>query len=373
MKRDFTRLKCLFLIFLYILSVFIYSSAGVIKAAAMGADTVFEPYEAADAEAVAEGVKISSRLYELFFGKPTKKEADSELLLYPGGSVFGVLIDEVGATVCGNSSTEKLHTGDRITSINGSPVGDARDIEAAVRESGGKAIELEVVRKGALIKLSVTPTLKDGEYKLGATLRSHTAGIGTITYIDPNTLRFGGLGHAVTDSENGGLVTVESGLALGVVLGGCKRGEVGRAGELVGVLNRNRCGNIFANTECGVFGVLSELPTYATEPMRVAKRCEVKTGEAEIISTVSNGKRQTYKIEIEEIDYESDSTKSFKIKVTDPTLIALTGGIVRGMSGSPIIQNGKLVGAVTHVLVANPTEGYGIFIENMPSVTHNAN
>ncbi len=371
MKRGFTRAKSLLLILLYILSIFIYSGTGIIKASATESAEAYAPCPSCEVDKLSADVKISSRFYELLFGKATNKKEDGELMLYPGGSVFGVLIDEVGATVCGACTAEKLRTGDRIISANGKPVADARDIEETVRASGGAAIELEVMRSGTLLKLSVTPTLKDGEYKLGATLRSQTAGIGTITFIDPNTHLFGGLGHGVTDSENGSLVTVEAGSALGVVLGGCKRGEAGRAGELVGVLNRNRCGNIFINTECGIFGILSELPSYATEPMQVAPRGEVHKGEAEIISTVSNGKRQTYKIEIEDIDYESESSKSFKIKVTDPTLIALTGGIVRGMSGSPIIQDGKLVGAVTHVMVADPTEGYGIFIENMLSAAQN--
>ena len=150
-------------------------------------------------------------------------------------------------------------------------------------------------------------------------------------------------------------------------LGGVTRGEIGKPGELSGILNKKHLGEVAINSECGVFGVLDSFDTQSREALPVGKKSELHRGEAEIISTVKNGKRQSYKIEITEIDKSSTGSKSFKIKVTDPTLITITGGIVRGMSGSPIIQDGKLVGAVTHVLVANPTEGYGIFIENMLS------
>ena len=156
-----------------------------------------------------------------------------------------------------------------------------------------------------------------------------------------------------------------SGVACTVTLGACKKGMPGKAGEFSGIINRNTIGSIYKNTECGVFGKLEALPKASPEALPIARKASVKCGEAEIISTVKNGKTATYKIEITDIDRDSTGSKSFKIKVTDPTLIALTGGIVRGMSGSPIIQNGKLVGAVTHVMVADPTEGYGIFIENM--------
>jgi stage IV sporulation protein B len=150
----------------------------------------------------------------------------------------------------------------------------------------------------------------------------------------------------------------------GVILGGIHKGESGKPGELCGVLTDKDLGDITVNCECGVFGVMTDLPTSASV-MTVGRRDEVCEGEATIISTLKNGKTAEYKIEIYDIDRTSDGSKSFRIRVTDETLKALTGGIVRGMSGSPIIQNGKLIGAVTHVLVADPTEGYGIFIENM--------
>lgn len=313
------------------------------------------------AEALSHDVKVSGRIFELLFGGRDESE---EVLLYPGGSVFGLVIDEDGVCVTSGSTSRVLLVGDRIIKVNGIEVNVCSDVENAVRDSGGKRLEFEIIRGGERMNVSVTPKCENGEYKLGVNLRSHTAGIGTVTFIAPGTLAFGGLGHGVSDAD-GGYVTVRSGKITPVTLGGCKRGEIGHAGELTGVLRQNTIGELCANNECGVFGTLCELPEYCTTPIPAAKRDEVKSGKAQIISTVKNGKRMTYDIEIEEIDYTSSGSKSFKIKVTDPTLITLTGGIVRGMSGSPIIQNGKLVGAVTHVMVANPTEGYGIFIENM--------
>ena len=157
-----------------------------------------------------------------------------------------------------------------------------------------------------------------------------------------------------------------------VILGGIKRGECGKPGELSGALGKVNTGTILSNTECGIFGKLGDAELENAELYKIAKKEEISIGKAEIISTVKNGKTARYEIEIKEIKLDEDGSKCFKIKVTDETLIALTGGIVRGMSGSPIIQNGKLVGAVTHVMVANPTEGYGIFIENMLKSAGNA-
>ena len=160
------------------------------------------------------------------------------------------------------------------------------------------------------------------------------------------------------------------GTATGVILAGASRGERGKPGELRGVLTDKSIGTISSNTECGVFGSLSKdgiERLELSEAIPVAAREDVHTGSAKIISTVKSGMREEYDIEIVDIDYSSSGNKSFRIHVAAPDVIALTGGIVRGMSGSPIIQDGKLVGAVTHVLVANPTEGYGIFIENMLS------
>lgn len=312
---------------------------------------------------MAENIKISSRLYELFF----KKDKKEELKLAVGGGVFGIRIKEEGALVTETRSGSPLRVGDRILKINGALVSESRDIENCLKNCSGKPISLTVIRSGKELSLSVTPMNDGGEYKLGVSLRTVASGIGTVSFIDPETKAFGGLGHGVCESVGGELIPIEYGMTTNVVLGGVKKGECGKPGELSGILGKRDTGSIVSNTECGVFGILSDFDISSAEILPVAEKSELSLGKAEIISTVKNGRTAKYDIEITEIDYDSCGSKSFKIKVIDPTLIALTGGIVRGMSGSPIIQNGKLVGAVTHVMVADPTEGYGIFIENMLS------
>ena len=311
------------------------------------------------------GKKISSRFYELLFDKEEKPS--EQLYLIPGGDVFGIRIKERGVTVNSAEDWSSLERGDRIISINDRPVKDAEDVSLSMKECRGGTVKIGIVRGGEEMTLTVAPKCEGDSYRLGVTLRRAACGIGTVTYVDPKTNSFGGLGHGVCDPQTKIPVEIESGEVNGVVLGGINRGEVGKPGELSGVLNKKHLGEININGECGVFGKLDGVTEFSERPIPVGSRESVKVGEAEIISTVKNGKKATYKIEITEIDASSTGSKSFKIKVTDPTLIALTGGIVRGMSGSPIIQNGKLIGAVTHVMVANPTEGYGIFIENMLS------
>ena len=314
-------------------------------------------------------IKVSSRIYELLFGK--EKGKTGELYLIPGGDAFGIRLNEANVTVSGVKEASPFKRGDKILTVCGVKINNTGDISRALEDCRGGAVQIEILRSGEKMTLTLTPKYENGAYRLGVTLRQVACGIGTITFIDPETGAFGGLGHGVCESESGKPVDISSGEASGVVLGAITRGEVGKPGELSGVLNKRLVGSISKNCECGVFGVLEPSCFSDRTPIPVANKNELKPGEAEIICTVRNGKTARYKIEINDIDISSTGSKSFKIKVTDPMLIALTGGIVRGMSGSPIIQNGKLVGAVTHVMVANPTEGYGIFIENMLNAAEN--
>ena len=362
MKSMFFKARCALIIRALLFAALI--GIGFTSEAAYSSDESYEAFSTVGITPEAlkcDDVKVCSRFYELIFGK---KEKEEQILLYPCGDAFGILIKEDGVTVC-TSQNEAILPGDRIVMIGKRECDECEDVHDAVRESGGAPLKITLIRDEKKMTVNVTPKYTDGEYKLGLTLRSQSAGIGTITFIDPETLSFGGLGHAVSDAETGNPVSLKSAKAYNVTLGNCKKGECGKAGELSGIIGRNILGEIDKNTECGVFGKLDSLTKTYSEPIPIAHKNDVRCGEAEIISTVKNGKTATYKIEITDIDRSSDGSKSFKIKVTDPTLIALTGGIVRGMSGSPIIQNGKLVGAVTHVMVADPTEGYGIFIENM--------
>ena len=321
-----------------------------------------------------DDVIIKSRITELLFGRKEKKS--SGLMLIPGGDVFGVKISGVGVSVSRvltEESENPLKAGDKIERINGKEVLSSREAKQLLSECDG-GVTLDIIRDGRKIKINAEISSASDEPKLGVLLTDSAAGIGTVTYINPKTQDFGGLGHGICDPESGAVLPMYGGEATGVILGGASRGEAGKPGELRGILTHDTLGSIILNTKAGVFGRLNDdgmTKKCTLEPLPVGAKEELKEGPAEIISTVKSGRRASYTIEISDIDRSSDGSKSFRIKVTDDTLIALTGGIVRGMSGSPIIQDGKLVGAVTHVLVANPTEGYGIFIENMLNAAQN--
>ena len=322
---------------------------------------------------VSEDTKISSRLLELLFGKDEEKEEEKKtLLLVPGGSIFGAKIKLNYVSVQSPGDACELKVGDKIISVNGEKISCVADVKKALKGLGSSDVTVVCERDGKEITVKVKPKLQDGEYRLGIVLKDGAAGIGTITYIDPSTGLFGGLGHGICDTDTGEVINFCEGQVTGVILSGVKKGEEGKPGELSGLLTDKVFGVLYANTECGVFGRLDSVPdSLSDSAIEVAHREEVHEGEATILSTVKAGASKQYKIEISQINKSSTGTKSFKIKVTDPALIAITGGVVRGMSGSPIIQDGKLVGAVTHVMVANPTEGYGIFIENMLSEAQN--
>ena len=309
--------------------------------------------------AVDENTTVSSRLWELLFGKGDEARAD-ETRLVIGGDVFGARIYQgyisvEEDTACG------VKRGDIIRRVDGEEVAMLRDL-AFLLDKGDGVHTLLVERNGCEVECRTDG--KDSCHRIIATARDGAAGIGTVTYIDPVDMSFGGLGHGICD-ERGNPLPLESGRVTGVIIGGTKRGEKGHPGELSGILTDRTNGEIIANTGCGIFGKLTDGKLDKSAAVPIATRDEVKEGAASIMSTVKNGKKMTYAVEIYDINTGERGTKCFKIRVTDPALLAITGGIVRGMSGSPIIQNGKLVGAVTHVMINDPTEGYGIFIENM--------
>lgn len=311
----------------------------------------------------------------------TKGEArTSAMRLIPGGDVFGVRVFMPGVMVAGlcdvkdkNASHRPAEEGgiqkrDLITHANGCEIRHVKQLTDIVEASGGQPIALTVQRKEETLTLSVTPvlSLENSRYRLGVIVRDRTAGIGTVTFIDPNTGAFGGLGHGICDPETGEVVPLSRGNVTDVHLVGITRGESGAPGELRGVLGHRRRGALTVNSQSGVFGILTDVASDAkSSALPIARADQVKTGKAEILCTLADGQKDRYTIEITKIYEKNKDSKCFSIRVTDPLLIEKTGGIVQGMSGSPIIQNGKLVGAVTHVLINDPTTGYGIFIENM--------
>ncbi len=291
-------------------------------------------------------------------------------LLIPGGQVIGLQLQNDTVTVAafddalGSCAKEAgLCVGDEILTVNGRTVHSAGDVRTALEESGQRA-DIIIRREAKTKTLLLTPLKTPDGPRLGVYLKSGIAGIGTITWYDPATGMFGTLGHGINDGK-GHLAKLISGSAFPAEVVSVKKGTCGNPGQLKGDAEALAvCGTLLRNTPQGVFGISRQ--GWQGEPLPVAEYDEVSAGQATIRSTVAGRTPQEYSVEILKI-YPEDKPdgRNFLLKVTDPALLAATGGIVQGMSGSPIIQDGKLVGAVTHVLVNDPTRGYGIFIENM--------
>lgn len=295
------------------------------------------------------------------------------------GTPFGIKMFTNGVVVVGladvktdagniNPASEAgLKVGDIITSVNGKTAGSNTDVEKAVEECGGHAVKIEVNRSGQKLSVTVQPSRSesDGLYKVGLWVRDSTAGIGTLTFYDPSGNCFAGLGHGICDADTGQLMPLLSGDIVPVTISGVTKGLKGTPGELRGYFtDDNAIGSLGANVQSGVYGTMKR-PVQG-QAVKIAMKQDVKTGPAKVYTTINGNSPKYYDVEIEKIDYrEGVQSKNLVLRITDPQLLAQTGGIVQGMSGSPIIQNGKLAGAVTHVFVNDPTRGYGIFAENM--------
>ena len=292
----------------------------------------------------------------------------AEELLIPVGKVIGLQLRDDTLTVAafddalGAPAREAgLQIGDQLLKVDGTPVSDADDVKAALSRADAD-VSLTVRRSGKLSTLRLTPSCGSDGPRLGIYLRQGIAGIGTVTFYDPDTGLFGTLGHGVSDGR-GRLLSMQTGSAFDARVRSVRKGTPGTPGQLKGDAG-DPLGTLLKNTPQGVFGK-TDSPFPGTA-LPTAAYSDIRPGPAVIRSTVAGTSVQEYSVEILKI-YPEDRTdgRNFLLRVTDPALLETTGGIVQGMSGSPIIQNGKLVGAVTHVLVNDPTRGYGIFIENM--------
>ncbi len=299
--------------------------------------------------------------------------------LIPGGMAFGVKFFTDGAIVLGTTGVETsagvvspakdcgLRAGDVIIRAGGSEFKSASELIQRIAGCGGKPIVIAFMRDGEEKSTTVNPVrdIESGEYRIGVFVRDSTAGIGTVTYIDPETLDFGGLGHGIYDSETGLLLPLSRGAIVDVEITDVNKSVKNDPGELKGNFDSKVIGELWENSDQGVFGRFSSFPKNANEAIPIGKNSDVHEGKAHILTTLDGHTQSKYEIEIEHIYPGSGNIKNFVIHVTDKNLIERTGGIVQGMSGSPIIQDGKLIGAVTHVLINDPERGYGIFIENM--------
>ncbi len=297
-----------------------------------------------------------------------------------GGELFGLRINTNGLLVTAVASVETssgsispgekagLQKGDVLLRADGVELKSATDLAKIISKSGGGKIRLEVTRQGKSLSLTLTPALAADQsgYKAGLWIRDGAAGIGTVTFRDPVTGSFAGLGHAVCDSESGAVFPLRSGSVCPATVESIQKGLNGSPGEIHGKLEKDEIGSLTANTPYGVFGTLTS-PCNKERTVPIGLKDQVKTGSATIFCTLDNNVKKEYEIQIEEIIGKDRDTKNFILRITDPELLEKTGGIIQGMSGSPILQDGKLIGAVTHVLVGDPTRGYGIFIENMIS------
>ncbi|MBR6728277.1 MAG: SpoIVB peptidase [Clostridia bacterium] len=261
-----------------------------------------------------------------------------------------------------------LRPGDCICGVNGQDVTTAAELVQAIAQSGQKPLSLSYKRDGQNGNVTLTPLPcdEDGRLRAGLFVRDAGAGIGTVTFVTEDN-RFGGLGHGICDGESGALIPLARGCVMGVMVGEIHKGAVGAPGELRGQFSAERTGVLCQNTACGVFGSFTARPDRLGDTLPIGYRGELHDGKATLRCTLDDGMPQDYAVEISAIRKGADGNKCFTVRVTDPALLSRTGGIVQGMSGSPIVQDGKLVGAVTHVLINDPTTGYGIFIENMLS------
>lgn len=303
----------------------------------------------------------------------------------PCGQSIGVLLKTSGAVVVGfapviSSAGRELYPareagvllGDTITRINGQAVNSNEQVSQLVDKAGrdGKRLRLQVSRNGNGRILSVKPGLcrQTGRYRIGLYIRDSAAGVGTMTFYMPNSRVFGALGHMVVDAGGGEPLTLADGRIVEATIQGVQQGRRGAPGEKIGMFldGSSLSGNIKRNTRCGIFGELDRPPSNLVESIPVALAHQIRPGPAEILTVVNGVKVERFSIQIERVmpnGYRDG--KGLVVRVDDPRLLSLTGGIVQGMSGSPIMKDGMLIGAITHVFVQDPTRGYGVLAEWM--------
>lgn len=334
-------------------------------------------------------IKGNNNKYEIkFLGliplKSLEVQKIKDLEICPGGNPIGVRVNSEGVLIVGYSDIEVnnrkeespgksggLEIGDIILKINGIDMENSIDLLKTIKACEKEDIEVYILRNGKNLTKNVHLKRENNkDYKIGLWIRDSTAGVGTMTFFDNNTKKFGALGHPITDCDTNEPFLIKKGDLLESSIISIKRGEKGAPGELKGIFINEQlpAGNIEKNTESGIFGEIKNIEALNKniKPLKVGFRDEIAVGKAKIITTIDESGPQEFDIEIEKLlNQSTPGSKSMVIKITDSKLLAKTGGIVQGMSGSPIIQNNKLIGAVTHVLINKPDTGYGIYIEWM--------
>lgn len=325
------------------------------------------------------------KLFDVIPVKNLRVEVVPKRYVIPSGEAVGVKMYTDGLlVVCVSSVVTNdgrcvypardagILEGDRILSVDGIEIKSNEEFSDYINKVK-KSITVKVMREDECFEVNILPWASndDGKFKIGLWVRDSTAGIGTMTYYEPETNNYAALGHAITDSDTGSILKVSNGMITGCSIISVKKGERGAPGELCGSFSNINVGSIKDNNEFGIYGkIFTNKLMMSSKLMETARRFQIKEGEASILCDVDGEGVKEYSVEILSVSKkDAVDNKGIVIKVTDEELIKKTGGIVQGMSGSPIIQNGKLVGAVTHVFVNDPTRGYGIFIENMLAET----
>ncbi len=302
----------------------------------------------------------------------------------PGGQVIGIEVHSDGVCVVGTGSfmsgdkevnpcKNKVKKGDIITSVDGQIVNTKEDFKSYIEANTGEKVTLGIIRGKKELEVDITPQYSDEEsgYKIGAWVKDTIQGLGTLTYVEPDSGAFGALGHGITDAEFEKIIPISSGSIMTAVVDQIKKGEAGKPGEISGIINTQEyahLGDINNNTSRGIFGVMEQedIEDIQHEAVPIATQNEVKEGSATILADLTGEGVVAYDVKVQKVaKYTTEPSKGMIIKIIDERLLDITQGIVQGMSGSPILQDGKLIGAISHVFVNDPTSGYGIFIENM--------
>ena len=334
-------------------------------------------------ESISEDIGVSKMNVNLF-NQLSIKDIDVSILpkttVIPVGNLAGVKLYTNGVLVVGMSEIQGednkmykpyektgIEEGDTIIAVNNQTIHSTEDLISCVNKSLGNEVEIDFVRDNEALQCSMTPVKTQGEeYKLGLWVRDSAAGVGTVTFYEPESKTFAALGHGIVDIDTKQLINISSGEFVTTKILNIQKGEKGEPGRIQGTIdNQPNIGTIYKNTKFGIYGKVDNLLPLNlnnSKEMEVALRDEIHTGKATILATLEKGKTQEYDIEIKKIFKENNyDNKSMQIKIVDEDLLEKTGGIIQGMSGSPIIQDGKFIGAVTHVLVNNPQEGYAVF------------
>lgn len=353
--------------------------------AASGLTETGDGIQEASALQAGSSYTASLKLLGVFPVKDVTVSVVEPTMVVPSGRPFGIKMFTDGVLVVGMSDVDTaagaynpaqsagMKTGDVIVSIDGTAVTRTEQVAELVEQSGGKTMDFHIRRDNIAFDVKFVPakSVNENRWKAGLWVRDSSAGIGTLTFYDSSSGVFGGLGHAVCDVDTGETLPLSSGEIVPARIFSVEKGESGHPGELRGGFEEGTLGNLTVNGETGIYGTLETLPE-SVDCVPVAMKQQVKTGAAQILTTLDGAEPQWYDIQIKQVHYnDSSPTRNMVIEVTDSELLEKAGGIVQGMSGSPILQGGRLVGAVTHVFVNDPTRGFAIFAENMLKTAQN--